>query len=205
MALNFSFLKSLHKASPVAFGAMDMYNEEIIFSSGHAEALLGYTREELKIHSQKFFEPIVHPDDLPKSQEAISKLLATESSEIIECTLRVRKSDGDYLTLLIRDIVFDRGHDDAPLKFATVVQDVTQVAELEKQLNQKLEIIKKINYKNAHELRAPVANILGLMSLMKKEDFKTEINARIFDHLEETVEKLDIIVHEISKEASGNM
>lgn len=203
MGLNFSFIKSLHKASPVAFGAMDMLNDEILYSSGHAETLLGYTKEELKEHSKNYFESIVHPNDLEKSREAINKLIKSDIGEIVECTLRVRRSDDNYLTLFIRDIVFERNEDNSPSKFTTIVQDVSEVVELEKELNKKLEVIRNISYKNSHELRAPVANIIGLMSIMKEENFQTEYNAKIFHHLEETVTRLDNIIHDINNLANS--
>ena len=198
MRSSLSFIKSLHKASPVAFGAVDIYKDEIIYSSGHAEKLLGFSKEELKEHSKNYFESIVHPEDLDKSKEAIEKLMRSEVGEIVECTLRIRKSDDSYITLFIRDIVFERDSENSPLKFTTIVQDVSAVAELEKKLNEKLEVIRKISYKNSHELRAPVANIIGLLSIMKEENFKTEYNAKIFHHLEETVSKLDDIIHDIN-------
>ncbi|MEQ8627233.1 PAS domain-containing protein [Ekhidna sp.] len=198
MGLNFSFIKSLHRASPVAVGAMDMVKDEIIYSSGHAEKILGYSKEGLKKHSKNYFESIVHPDDRQKSRDAINQLMESNVGEIVECTLRVRKSNGEYLTLLIRDIVFDRDDENSPMKFTTIVQDVSDVVALENKLNEKLEVIRRISYKNSHELRAPVANIIGLMSLMKEENFKTEYNAKIFHHLEETVAKLDEVIHDIN-------
>ena len=203
MKLNLSFIKSLHKASPVAFGAMDIYRDEMVYSSGHAESLLGYSTEELRRYSKNYFESIVHEDDLEKSREAIRRLLESSVGEIVECTLRIRKADNNYISLFIRDIVFERDHKNAPLKFTTVVQDISEVVELERQLDEKLEVIRKISHKNSHELRAPVANIIGLVALMKEDTFKTEFNAKIFRHLEETVIRLDTIIHDINNLANS--
>ena len=157
----------------------------------------------MKEHSKNYFESIVHPNDLEKSREAINKLIKSDIGEIVECTLRVRRSDDNYLTLFIRDIVFERNEDNSPSKFTTIVQDVSEVVELEKELNKKLEVIRNISYKNSHELRAPVANIIGLMSIMKEENFQTEYNAKIFHHLEETVTRLDNIIHDINNLANS--
>lgn len=198
MESNFSFIKSLHKASPIAFGAMDLVNDEIIYSSGHAEKILGYTKEELKKLSKNYFESIIHPEDKEISKDAIQKLTQSDVGEIIESTIRVRRSDNQYLVLLVRDIVFERGDNNTPLKFTTIVQDVTPIARLERELEEKLVTLRKISYKNSHELRAPVANIIGLVALMKDENFKTSYNAKIFHHLEETVVKLDSIIHDIN-------
>ncbi len=195
----------MQRASPVGYGTIDIVKDELTYSSGYAEALLGYTDEELKAYSKNYFESIVHPDDIRKSRAAIKRLLNGEVGEIIECTLRVRKSDNSYLTLFIRDIVFARDAQNAPIKFATVVQDVTEIAELERKLDESLDTIRKISYKNSHELRAPVANIIGLVALMKEQNFKTEYNAKIFHHLEETVKRLDNIIHDINNMADGQI
>lgn len=199
MGLNFAFIRSLHKASPVAFGALDMIEDELIYSSGHAELLLGYSKDELKKLSQNYFASIIHPDDLRISEETIEKLRSSNVGEIVECTLRVRNSNNEYQHLLIRDIVFERDSLQSPVKFSTVVQDVTPLVSLEEELRDKVDALRKISYKNSHELRAPVANIIGLVDLLKTDNFKTQYNEKIFRHLEETVKKLDEVIHEINK------
>ncbi len=198
MGLNFAFIRSLHKASPVAFGAMDLVEDNLIYSSGHAEKLLGYTKKELKELSHNYFASIIHPDDLKTSEEVIDKLRKSQVGEIMECTLRVRNAKGDYQHLFIRDIVFERNDEQTPVKFSSIVQDVTHLVELELNLREKVEAIQKISYKNSHELRAPVAKIIGLVDLLKTDSFKTEYNEKIFRLLEETVKKLDEVIHDIN-------
>lgn len=200
--MSFAFIKSLYRASPVAFGSIDILNDQIIYSSGHAESLLGYTPEELKALSKQNFKSIVHPDDLEMSQDAIDRLMKSADGEIVESVFRVRKSDGDYLYLLVRDIVFERDADSNPTKFSTIAQDITHTVELEKELSEKVEALKKISFKNSHEVRAPVANIIALVDLMKPHNFKTQYNQRIFRYLEETVLKLDNIIHDINELSS---
>ena len=198
MGLNFAFIRSLHKASPVAFGAMDLVDDNLIYSSGHAEKLLGYSKEELKELSHNYFSSIIHPDDLKTSEGVINKLRTSSIGEIVECTLRIRNAKGNYQHLFIRDIVFERNDDQTPMKFSSIVQDVTQLVEMEKDLRGKVDALQKISYKNSHELRAPVANIIGLVDLLKTDSFKTEYNEKIFRLLEETVKKLDSVIHEIN-------
>ncbi len=175
-----------------------MIGDDLIYSSGHAEELLGYTKKEFKELSSNYFASIIHPDDLETSEEIIERLRNSQVGEIVECTLRVRNASGDYQHLFIRDIVFERNDQQTPVKFSTIVQDVTQLVELEKALGEKVDAIRKISYKNSHELRAPVAKIIGLVDLLKTDNFKTEYNERIFRHLEETVKKLDDVIHEIN-------
>ena len=198
MGLNFAFIKSLHQASPVAFGAIDLQrDEQLIYSSGHAEKLLGYSKKELIGHSKNNFKSLVHPDDHEVSENAYARIRKSDVGEIVESTFRVRHSEGHYVCLFVRDIVFERDGD-KPLKFTTVVQDITHVMQLEQDLAKKVEVLKEVSYKNSHELRGPVANIIGLVDLLKKEHFRTEYNEKILRHLEDTVKKLDEVIHEIN-------
>ncbi|MDN5202463.1 PAS domain-containing protein [Fulvivirgaceae bacterium BMA10] len=198
MGNKIEFIRSISKLAPVAFGAVDLYKDQLICSSGLAEKQLGYTKEELVYHSKNNFESIIHPDDLLESELAIKKLMESKAGEIVESTFRVKRSDGKYLCLFVRDLVFEWDEEDKPLKYATVVQDITEVMELEKELAKKVKAPDDIALKNAHELRGPVATILGLVDLMKKENFKTEYNEKIFHHLEKTVKKLDEVIHDIN-------
>lgn len=196
--MNIAFIKSLYRASHVAFGSVDMLNEEILYSSGHVEKMLGYSSEELAGQTANNFESLVHPEDVALNQQARQNLINSKEGEVIEYILRVRKSDGSYLHMLIRDIVFERNEEKIPTKYSTIIQDVTMMAELESELARKVEALGEISYKNSHQLRAPVANIIGLVDLLKRDNFKTEYNEKIVRHLEETVKKLDQIIHEIN-------
>ena len=57
---------------------------------------------------------------------------------------------------------------------------------------------------NAHELRGPVASILGLTNLMTNDGLIGEYNREILQHLSRTVTKLDTVVSELVKSSESN-
>ena len=63
-----------------------------------------------------------------------------------------------------------------------------------KQLNRELD---QFVYKTAHDLRAPLANILGLVDLMRMEE-NPKILATYFDLQQKSVSKLDTFIQEIT-------
>lgn len=73
----------------------------------------------------------------------------------------------------------------------TIVKERT--AELEK----KNVALEEAAFINAHKLRAPVASILGLANLLKKEPLSDD-GKKTLDHLDQSTQKLDQIVSEIS-------
>ena len=51
----------------------------------------------------------------------------------------------------------------------------------------------------SHNLRAPVAQILGLYNLFEKDDPKTDSNGEIFQHLDKSVRYLDTVIKDLNK------
>ncbi len=50
----------------------------------------------------------------------------------------------------------------------------------------------------AHELRAPVASVLGLINLISKCELNDDAKT-IVDHMEDSAEKLEVVVRNITK------
>lgn len=69
----------------------------------------------------------------------------------------------------------------------------TQNIEL-KQINRELD---QFVYKTAHDLRAPLTNLIGLIGLMRVEENKTVLNS-YFDLQEKSIEKLDKFIKQIT-------
>ena len=59
------------------------------------------------------------------------------------------------------------------------------------------EVLSDIAYKQSHEVRAPVATILGLVQLFNFDDPVDPINKEVIEGLAEATESLDIVVKEV--------
>ena len=82
------FLHSLIEVSHIEFQSYDFHLHKIIFSSGIAEKVLGYTKDEYYEFSRNFYVDLIHPDDLQMMQESIDKIIHSAQGEIIEMTAR---------------------------------------------------------------------------------------------------------------------
>lgn len=58
-------------------------------------------------------------------------------------------------------------------------------------------------YSNAHELRAPVASVMGLVNLLEKSNLK-EDEKEIVNHLMKSTEELDAVIKEIRERLESN-
>ncbi len=73
--------------------------------------------------------------------------------------------------------------------------DVTQKIKTEHKIKQQMGTLKEIAWIQSHELRKPLANIMGLVDLLKKQ--KNADTDNLFPYLEESCNELDSIVRKV--------
>jgi signal transduction histidine kinase len=85
-------------------------------------------------------------------------------------------------------------NDEVVCVYNDITEEIIQLEQLKK-YNEKLE---EIAFKASHELRSPVASILGLMQLIDFSDL-SDGNRMALEHMKSSVEKLDYIVRDAVK------
>ncbi len=76
--------------------------------------------------------------------------------------------------------------------------DVTTQKEAEIKAYQQYELLKQIGWQQSHEVRGPIANILGLVNLLQNDKDASDDDVRLYlKYLQAATEKLDKIIHKI--------
>ena len=83
-----------------------------------------------------------------------------------------------------------------PYRYYSFRIDITEKKIKEQALEAHNKALEDIAFIQSHEVRRPVANILGLVNLLDKEQMPTE-SAEIIHHLEKSTQELDDIIHKI--------
>ena len=190
-------LNSIFEVAHVQFHYYDVDHLRLICSSGVAEKVLGYSTEEFAALSGEYFKQLIHPDDWHLTNETAQKVLRSGPGEIVEMTARYRKASGEYIWVYTRRKVSKRTKTGHPKELIVMAEDVTEFVDLQLQLKEKVEQLEKISWKNSHELRAPVANILGLVGLLSKK-LEGQHNHQILLYLKQSIEKLDSVIREVN-------
>jgi PAS domain S-box-containing protein len=102
--------------------------------------ILGYTLDELQPLSLETWEQHVHPDDLANAKELLSQHLSGKT-EIYECELRMKHKDGHWIWILDKGKVLEWDPAGKPLKMYGMHQDITAQKLLEKQLQERNEML----------------------------------------------------------------
>lgn len=76
--------------------------------------------------------------------------------------------------------------------------DITDRKENEEKIKERNSLLEEIAWLQSHEMRRPVANILGLMHLIKMEEQDEDRKIMLYlDHLEKATEHLDQVIHKV--------
>ena len=191
-------MRSLFEVTHVEFQTYDLFNHRLLFSSGLIHRLLGYSEDEYVNLSDDFYKSIVHPDDFEVVQKAMEKLMQSKNGEVVEMTVRLRKSDGVYMWVYSRQMIYEKNPNNHICTTIREVEDVTKLVEIQYELQEKVEQLKVISYNNSHLLRSPVASIIGLINLIEEHEITSDHNKQVLHFLKESIIKLDSVIYEIN-------
>jgi PAS domain S-box-containing protein len=154
--------------------------------------LCGYKLEEVKGKKPGHF--LQGPQSQPRVRENIRRMLKLKvdfSEEIIN----YHKSGIPYWVRMDISPVFDE--EGRLIKFIGIETDITERKKFEHRLQQQNDQLKEIAWISSHEIRGPVASILGLISLYDHSTPEATFNKEILQHLEEVTKRLDAVIHRI--------
>ncbi|MBI1184311.1 PAS domain-containing protein [bacterium] len=174
-----------------AIAGFDGYYKQV----NHAfQNMLGYEKHEVL---QKQYMDLVHPDDREKSLEIVQQAMANhdfKKSHFFENRLVTK----DNKTVWIAWTFVIRAHEE--LIYAVgreVTERVKQIKAIELQ-NQKL---REIAWTQSHVVRAPLVNIMGLITLLEMGVEKEIPIADILKAMKISAEEFDKVITEITKKS----
>ncbi len=190
------------KATNDAIWEWDLTSDVLIWGEGY-EKLFGYQlnqkREELKNRHNRIF-------DLDKQRviNGIEKHISACASKPWQEEYRFYKANKSIAYVLDRAyLIYDEQK--KPLKMVGAMQDITEkkLAEIEKDkitadLLQRTSELEQFAYIVSHNLRAPLANIKGLMTLIKQEPINGGEQQQLMSMLTESADKLDDVVMDLT-------
>jgi PAS domain S-box-containing protein len=188
------------KASNDVIWEWNIKTDDLYFTDAYTKVFGHPTHEDWPTYQQR-----IHPEDKDRVIAKLNALLETPSTNYWEDHYRYLKADGNYA------FVYDRGYiatSNAGIisRFVGAITDVTakKKAEAERELIvrdilQRNKDLEQFAYIVSHNLRAPVANILGLTKLLCGNSLPQDVQSQFIEALGTSAEKLDVIIKDLSE------
>lgn len=136
----------------------------------------------------------IHADDLDRCLEIYVGHF--DQRKPFRMEYRLRRNDGQYRWILDQGVPRYLANGEFVGYIGSCI-DITERVQAEMLLKKQNEQLREISWIQSHELRAPVANILGLINLYNNIDLADPDNKEIICNLKIAAQKLDGIIHKI--------
>lgn len=182
-----------------SFGSVSVYDleeDKVLYSQWRLLKSLGYHEDEYQPATEHFFSSILHPDDTWIVEKYLDKLRASKKQEVYNCLIRIKNKAGTYQQVALRHSVLKRDLSGKPLQLIGSMVNVSQYQCIKRQREKNLAMMENLAYRSSHELRAPVATLLGLIALLRLEITDQPHLESIIEYMEITTKKMDKVIKE---------
>ena len=161
--------------------------------SDEAFRIFGFSPGEIGPDYEKFFRH-VHADDKAALKHVINEAVTNLSFQ--QCEYRIIDNDGKIKTLLSR-IFVKRDSQGRAYQLTGFTLDITEQKKQTHALEQQNQKLMEIAWVQSHEVRAPLARLMGLVGLLNRgeaglADMKVTLN-----HILQSAKELDDIIRKI--------
>jgi PAS domain S-box-containing protein len=155
-------------------------------------SLLGYAPEDL---IGKCAFDFLHPDDWIKIKSGVDDFIRL-SFGVYTASYRYRKKDGTYTWIeSTNKILYKDGSDEVEGVIA-VSRDITERKSFEAKLEDKIKELDTFIYRSSHDLKGPLASLLGLVNVAKTE-LQEPQSLEYMHMIERSVKHLDSILMDL--------
>lgn len=131
---NQKFIKRIADSLPSILYIYDVKSQKLTFTNYKIASILGFNPSEVDALGGKFFEKYIHPDDLLKLRNNISRYLTAKDNEILDYEYRIRNSESKYIWFRSYEVVFSRDSNGRVTEILGSAFDITIRKKLEQEL-----------------------------------------------------------------------
>jgi PAS domain S-box-containing protein len=137
-----------------------------------------------------------------KSPATVSILKQRSDTGAYIGEVMLKRKDGHYIPAEVTSIVLKDAHGQTYI--SSIVRDITEKKKIEaeqqaltEELMKNNQDLQQFSFITSHNLRAPVANLMSLLSLYNKENPADEFNYLLIDKFQESTEQLNSTLNDL--------
>ncbi len=193
--------KILAKATVEAIIDWDNVNDTIFFGEGF-NTMFGY---ETGMADKNLWLKNIHSDDSERVIKDLKKAIKNSKKEFFNADYRFVKANGEIAYIQHKGI-FIRDAEGEVTRIIGAMIDLTESLEKMNKIESQDKALRDISWTQSHVVRAPLANLLGLINLLKDNHKIGYTDEKLVEYIGESANKLDTIIHDIvNKTAQDNV
>jgi PAS domain S-box-containing protein len=145
-------------------------------------------------YNLEWWRSLIHPDDVVEVVQSQQKI-KNEGKTNWACEYRINCGNGVYKYIMDQGY-FIYNEQKEPVRLIGVIKDINDLKQSIQENKRQNEFLKEVAWLSSHEIRRPVATMLGLMYLVDIADSNEE-KEEAFELLKVTINEMDGIVHQI--------
>ncbi|MEZ5173989.1 MAG: PAS domain S-box protein [Bacteroidia bacterium] len=176
----------------------DVVNNSVWFSDSFS-SIFGYPAD--SNFQLQGWKDSVHEDDLPEAKRIYSDLIEGRIDEF-SIEFRMKDAAGNYRWVLNLGKSFEKTAEGKALRIVGLLSDITERKNNEEKVQETMEKLERFAQMTSHNLRRPLANIIGISNLMKEE---VKLPEHLFDlviEIRRSALSLDDVVREMTEAIS---
>jgi PAS domain S-box-containing protein len=182
------------KATKDVIYDLDIKKNRLIYNTSLTQ-LIDVPLEQVS-YNLEWWRGLIHPDDVKEVINSQDKISA-EGKTNWTCEYRVDCGGGHYRYVLDQGY-FIYNDDKTPLRLIGAVKDIDELKRSLHENKRQNEFLKEVAWLSSHEIRRPVASMLGLMDLLATAE-RLDEKEEIYQMLDKCVRQMDTIVLEIHR------
>ncbi|MDP1800506.1 MAG: PAS domain-containing sensor histidine kinase, partial [Bacteroidota bacterium] len=200
---NFERYESLAKATSDAIWDHDFEIDRTYIAGEGYRNLFGYNLAN-QFSEKQFWESKLHPEEKEIILEELNKAINDPATQQSQLEYRFLKANGAYAH--VRDRFFIIRDNGKAIRMLGAKQDITsqKIEEQEKEkliteLIQNNKDLKQFSYITSHNLRGPIASLLGLSSLLDNYNVEDPTLQQILAGIKKATHMFDDIIKDLTK------
>ncbi|HTI58926.1 PAS domain-containing protein [Mucilaginibacter sp.] len=149
---------------------------------------------------ERSWEDNIHPSDKLRVLKSLKAARSDPNAKFWRSNYRFMRTD-QSIAYIIDQAYIARDNDKNAIRMVGVMHDNTNLKEKELSILEQNNRLREIAYITSHEIRGPVASILGLLNIFDKKALGNEENLEIFNLLCTATSALDDIIRKIVNKA----
>lgn len=188
----------VNRAAREAILDWDIVQDVTFWGNGFTE-IFGYDPSDYHNH---LLSGNIHPEDRDDALGILRRTLDDATQSTLYREFRYLRADRSIAHVQIRTVLI-RDKSGKAIRAVSSLMDVTDLVRKSKKLEQQNDALREIAWIQSHEIRSPLACIMGLIDMLKYKDEHGMDEKMLIYEIEKAAEKLDGVIHDIVRKTEA--